>query len=109
MLSRHQPGDTVRYSEIVPLQHEFGWSELDYADIIFFFNLAYAAGFVIAGRLIDRIGTRIGFARQTPRRLYHQRPTASPFCPTTRIGKPSAARSAWTTTLSGKFSEMTSP
>jgi MFS transporter, ACS family, hexuronate transporter len=44
------------------LQHEFGWSEVDYADIIFFFNLAYAAGFVIAGRLIDRIGTRIGFA-----------------------------------------------
>jgi MFS transporter, ACS family, hexuronate transporter len=44
------------------LQHEFGWSEVDYADIIFFFNLAYAAGFVITGRLIDRIGTRIGFA-----------------------------------------------
>jgi ACS family hexuronate transporter-like MFS transporter len=44
------------------LQREFGWSEVDYADIIFFFNLAYATGFVIAGRLIDRIGTRIGFA-----------------------------------------------
>lgn len=44
------------------LQHEFGWSEIDYADIIFFFNLAYAIGFVIAGRLMDRIGTRKGFA-----------------------------------------------
>src|SRR5215467_3690032 len=44
------------------LQQEFGWSEIDYADIIFAFQLAYAVGFVIAGRIIDRVGTRIGFA-----------------------------------------------
>jgi ACS family hexuronate transporter-like MFS transporter len=43
------------------LQHDFGWSEVDYADIIFAFQLAYAIGFVVAGRVIDRIGTRLGF------------------------------------------------
>src|SRR5947208_2186416 len=44
------------------LQVEFGWSELDYADIIFSFQLAYAIGFMSVGRLIDRLGTRLGFA-----------------------------------------------
>ena len=43
------------------LQAEFGWSEIDYADIIFAFQLAYAIGFVLAGRLMDRVGARIGF------------------------------------------------
>ncbi|MFB3854841.1 MAG: MFS transporter [Vicinamibacterales bacterium] len=44
------------------LQAEFGWSEMDYADIVFAFQLAYAIGFVFAGRLMDRLGTRFGFA-----------------------------------------------
>ncbi len=44
------------------LQPEFGWSEIDYSDIVFSFQLAYAIGFIVAGRLIDRIGTRAGFA-----------------------------------------------
>jgi ACS family hexuronate transporter-like MFS transporter len=43
------------------LQHEFGWSELDYGDIVFAFQLAYAIGFIFAGRLIDRVGTKRGF------------------------------------------------
>ena len=43
------------------LQHELGWSELDYGDIVFAFQLAYAIGFVFAGRLIDRLGTKRGF------------------------------------------------
>src|SRR6187399_2907601 len=44
------------------LTGEFGWSEIDYADIVFAFQLAYAIAYIIAGRLIDRLGTRIGFA-----------------------------------------------
>ena len=43
------------------LQNEFGWTELDYADIVFAFQLAYAAGFLVAGRVMDRLGVRTGF------------------------------------------------
>lgn len=44
------------------LQAQFGWSEIDYADIVFAFQLAYAIGFLVAGRFIDKVGTRVGFA-----------------------------------------------
>jgi ACS family hexuronate transporter-like MFS transporter len=44
------------------LQQEFGWTEVDYADIVFAFQLAYAIGLLLAGRIIDRIGTKLGFA-----------------------------------------------
>jgi ACS family hexuronate transporter-like MFS transporter len=44
------------------LQDLFAWSERDYAAIIFTFQLAYAIGLVIAGRVMDRLGTRRGFA-----------------------------------------------
>ncbi len=44
------------------LQGEIGWSEADYGDIVSWFSLAYAIGFLGVGRLFDRIGVRAGFA-----------------------------------------------
>jgi ACS family hexuronate transporter-like MFS transporter len=44
------------------LQAQFGWSEIDYADIVFAFQLAYAIGLLMAGKLMDRLGARTGFA-----------------------------------------------
>jgi ACS family hexuronate transporter-like MFS transporter len=43
------------------LQHSIGITEVDYGYIIFAFQLAYAIGVLAAGRLIDRIGSRIGY------------------------------------------------
>jgi MFS transporter, ACS family, hexuronate transporter len=44
------------------LQTEFGWSELDYGDIVLAFQFAYAIGLLLAGPLMDRIGTKTGFS-----------------------------------------------
>jgi MFS transporter, ACS family, hexuronate transporter len=41
---------------------EFGWQdERIYAAIIFSFQLAYAIGLLLAGRVMDKLGTRLGF------------------------------------------------
>lgn len=42
------------------LAKEFQWSEIDYSNIVFAFQTAYALGYLITGRLIDRIGVRVG-------------------------------------------------
>lgn len=44
------------------LQAQYGWTEIDYSDIVFAFQLAYAIGLVIAGRVMDRLGAKVGFA-----------------------------------------------
>jgi ACS family hexuronate transporter-like MFS transporter len=44
------------------LEKEFRWSETDYAHIVMAFTAAYAIGLLLAGRLIDKTGTRIGYA-----------------------------------------------
>lgn len=43
------------------LQEQFTFSELDYAAIVFSFTLAYAIGLLLAGRVMDKMGTRKGF------------------------------------------------
>ncbi|MGH8294471.1 MAG: MFS transporter [Steroidobacteraceae bacterium] len=44
------------------LAHQFHWSQIDYGNIIFWFEVAYAIGYLIFGKLIDRIGVRGGYA-----------------------------------------------
>ena len=44
------------------LQQELHWSEIDYSDIVFYFQLAYAIGLVTVGRVMDWLGTRKGFS-----------------------------------------------
>src|SRR6266487_3927796 len=44
------------------LQHQFGWNELDYGNLVFAFQAAYALGMLVVGRLIDSLGTRVGYA-----------------------------------------------
>jgi ACS family hexuronate transporter-like MFS transporter len=43
------------------LQREFSWTERDYAAIVFSFQLAYAIGLLLSGRIMDKLGTRKGF------------------------------------------------
>jgi len=44
------------------LEKEIGWSELEYGYIVTAFTGAYALGLLIFGHLIDRFGTKIGYA-----------------------------------------------
>src|SRR2546422_11439676 len=44
------------------LQRELHWSESQCGDVVSWFSLVYAFGFLAAGRLLDRVGVRRGFA-----------------------------------------------
>ena len=44
------------------LQDQLQWSESDYGWIVFSFQLAYAIMMMVSGNLIDRLGTRLGYA-----------------------------------------------
>jgi MFS transporter, ACS family, hexuronate transporter len=44
------------------LDQELGWSQVAYGHVVTAFQFAYALGYVGGGRLMDRIGVRIGFA-----------------------------------------------
>lgn len=47
------------------LETEFKWNSGDYANIEIAFKLAYSLGMLGAGRLIDKLGTKIGYALST--------------------------------------------
>ena len=44
------------------LQEEFVFDERAYAAIVFSFQAAYAIGMLLSGRIMDRIGVRVGFS-----------------------------------------------
>lgn len=44
------------------LEGDFGWSEIDYSNIVAVFQFAYAVGSVLMGIFIDKIGVRRGMA-----------------------------------------------
>lgn len=43
------------------LQHELGWTEIEYGYLVVAFTTAYAVGMLVMGRLVDRLGTRAGY------------------------------------------------
>jgi len=44
------------------LKQELNWSQSQYGDIVFYFQTAYAIGLLLSGPIIDRIGTKLGYA-----------------------------------------------
>ena len=47
------------------LQQRIGWNEIEYGYIVTAFQAACAIGLLCAGAIIDRIGTRVGYALVT--------------------------------------------
>lgn len=43
------------------LQAELGWNENDFAHIVFWFQVAYALGYICFGRVVDRVGAKLGY------------------------------------------------
>jgi len=41
---------------------QLGWTEIGYSNIVFVFTLAYGVSSFLVGKLIDRLGTRLGFS-----------------------------------------------
>ncbi len=44
------------------LEKEFNWTETDYSYIVMAFTATYAIGLVVFGRVIDKIGTKLGYS-----------------------------------------------
>lgn len=44
------------------IEIDLGWSEFDYGLIVTAFQVAYAAGLLVTGVLLDKFGTRLGYA-----------------------------------------------
>jgi ACS family hexuronate transporter-like MFS transporter len=44
------------------LQSDLQWNEIDFAAVVFWFQTAYAIGYIGFGRIVDLIGARLGYA-----------------------------------------------
>jgi len=44
------------------ISKDLGWSETTYADVIFWFQAAYALGYLSFGKIVDVVGARIGYS-----------------------------------------------
>src|SRR5689334_6161502 len=44
------------------ISQELAWSEIDYANIVFWFQAAYAIGYLGFGKIVDALGARFGYA-----------------------------------------------
>ena len=62
-------GTTVNYVDrqvlglLAPdLRRIIGWNDVEYGYIVTAFSAAYAIGLLLSGRLLDRIGTKLGYA-----------------------------------------------
>lgn len=44
------------------LEADLNWSEVDFAAVVFWFQTAYAIGYIGFGRIVDLIGARLGYA-----------------------------------------------
>ena len=44
------------------LQKEFGWTEITYGDIVFYFQAAYAVSYLGFGRFVDWAGAKFGYS-----------------------------------------------
>ncbi|QEC42795.1 MFS transporter [Pseudobacter ginsenosidimutans] len=44
------------------VEKEFNWTEIDYANLTVAFQLSYAIAMMFIGRLIDKLGTKLGYA-----------------------------------------------
>jgi ACS family hexuronate transporter-like MFS transporter len=55
--------DRQTLSVLAPyIKEEFQWSNTDFAMLIIAFRVAYAGGQTLSGRLLDRVGTRLGLS-----------------------------------------------
>lgn len=55
--------DRQTLSVLAPqLKNEYGWSNTDFAWLVIAFRVAYGGGQMFSGRLLDRVGTRVGLS-----------------------------------------------
>ncbi len=43
------------------LELEFHWTEIDYGNIVMAFSAAYALGYLVFGKVVDKVGTKMGY------------------------------------------------